>query len=215
MPKTAGTLHHVELVDRIYERVKQMIFDRELLPGQKLVQEKLAEQLGISRSPLLKALQRLESELLVEKLPRRGIYVKQLSRQEILDVFACRAVLEGLSARLLAARISEQQITALQRLFKSFTGQEVIDDRNYAIADRQFHSKIMEWSGNTVIPRLEMLSNIHLQAYQVGLLRPPLETLQEHFDIINAMKNGREFQSEQLMRSHIEKSMEALALEGH
>jgi len=72
-------MEHVELVDRLYLTVKQMILDQQLVPGQKLVQEKLATELGVSRSPLLKALQRLESELLVESFPRRGMYVKQLA----------------------------------------------------------------------------------------------------------------------------------------
>ena len=68
----------------------------------------------------------------------------------------------------------------------------------------------MLYSGNKIIPRLEMLSNIHLQAYQAGLLRPPEETIDEHFAIIDAIAAGDGDRAEKLMREHINKSRESL-----
>ena len=179
-------MEHVELVDRVYLKIKQMIFDQQLKPGQKLIQEKLSSELGVSRSPLLKALEKLEGELLVEKIPRRGMYVKEMTLNEIIDVFQCRAVIEGLSARLTAGNITDAE------------------------ADRTFHTRIMQWSNNKAILRLEVLSNIHLKAYQTGLLRPPEDTLTEHLEIIEAIaaKNGT--LAEKLMRAHIEKSIATL-----
>lgn len=202
-------MEHIELMDRIYMRLKEMIFNQELKPGQKLLQEKLAEELGVSRSPLLKALQKLEGELLVEKIPRRGMYVKSMSLKEIIDVFECRAVIEGLSAKLAAALATTEQIEELNALFSPFEGQTKIDASAYANADRIFHTKIMKYSGNAVILRLEVLSNIQLKAYQTGLLRPPEETLAEHFEIIEAIANRDGRSAEQAMRWHIETSLEA------
>jgi DNA-binding GntR family transcriptional regulator len=187
-----------------------MIFDQKLKAGQKLVQEKLAEELGVSRSPLLKALQKLESDLLVENIPRRGIYVKSMSVKEIVDVFLCRSVLEGLSARLAATLVSAEQIKELKSLFSPFYRDRKIDAEKYAEADRNFHSQIMKWSGNAVIHRLEVLSHIQLKAYQAGLLRPAEETLAEHFAIIDALEKKDGPLAEQLMRRHIERSMENL-----
>ncbi len=203
-------MEHLELVDRIYFEVKRMIFDQRLKPGQKLVQEKLSEELGVSRSPLLKALQRLESEFLVEQIPRRGMYVKRMTEKEIVDVFQCRAVIEGLSARLATGVIDPAGIDELRGYFRPFQGRESIEVFAYAEADRSFHTRIMQWSGNAVILRLEVLSNIHLKAYQAGLLRPPERTLPEHFAIIEAMARGDGALAEQLMRAHIERSIEAL-----
>lgn len=203
-------MEHLELVDRIYFEVKRMIFDQRLKPGQKLVQEKLSEELGVSRSPLLKALQRLESEFLVEQIPRRGMYVKRMTEKEIIDVFQCRAVIEGLSARLATGVIDSAGIDELRGFFRPFQGQESIEMAAYAEADRAFHTRIMQWSGNAVILRLEVLSNIHLKAYQAGLLRPPEVTLPEHFGIIEAMAKGEDELAEQRMRAHIERSIEAL-----
>lgn len=202
-------MEHIELVDRIYLEVKQMIFDQRLKPGQKLIQEKLSSDLGVSRSPLLKALQRLESELLVEKIPRRGMYVKSMSLKEIVDIFQCRAVIEGLSARLAAVLITKEQIRELKAYFEPFAQKATIDAQAYAIADRAFHTQIMKWSGNAVVMRLEVLSNIHLRAYQAGLLRPPEETLGEHFSIIEALEKRDGSLAEALMRGHIEESLAA------
>ena len=203
-------LDHVELVDRIYDRVKQMIFDQELAPGEKLIQEKLASSLGVSRSPLLKALQRLESEFLVEKKPRRGIYVKSLSLSEIIDVFQVRSVIEGLSARLAAKHIQTEDIKCLRNMFLPFQKKKKIDPREYAIADRNFHHKIMMIGGNALILKLELLSHMHLKAFQAGLLRSPEQTLEEHLAIIDALEQRQEKEAEKLMRQHIERSLKNL-----
>lgn len=188
-----------------------MIFEQELKPGDKLVQEKLAAQLGVSRSPLLKALQRLESEMLLESIPRRGMYVKKMELKEARDIFICRAVIEGLSARLLAERRNSDLVQKLRDCFSPFIGVGDIDIAAYGRADRLFHQLIMQHSGNAVIPRLEMLTNIHLTAFQAGLLRPPSQTLSEHFAIIDAIAIGDGPLAEQLMRNHIEDSRIVLA----
>lgn len=202
-------MEHLELVDRIYSEVKQMIFDQRLKPGEKIIQEKISAQLGISRSPLLKALQRLQNEMLVESIPRRGMFVKSIDINELIDIFECRAVLEGLSAKLTTEHIDTSQIQKLKACFEPFVGNENIDSEIYAEADRKFHAYILEWSGNKVIAQLEMLSNVHLKAFQAGLLRKPEQTLKEHLAIIKAMEEKDAEKAEAHMRNHILKSLEA------
>lgn len=201
-------MEHIGLVDSIYLKIKQMIFNQELKPGQKLLQEKLSAELGVSRSPFLKALQKLEGEFLVENLPRRGMYVKVMSRQEIIDTFQCRSVLEGLSARLAASNIDSKEVAELESLFAEFVDQDKIDEKEYAKRDRAFHKRLMDIGGNKIVRKLELINNIHLQAFQVGLLKPPTETLTEHFAIINALKAKDGQKAERLMREHIESSLE-------
>jgi len=201
---------HVELSDRVYSRVKEMIFTGQLKPGQKLIQEKLSADLGISRTPLLKALQRLESELLVESIPRRGMYVKKIDLQDIIDVFECRVVIEGLAAKLAAQQATDEQIKALEAIFKPYHHQESIDADAYESSDRDFHSMILKMSSNKVVQRLEMLGNIHFIAYQVGLVRPPELTLKDHTRIFNAIKNREPEQAEQAMKDHLLASLELL-----
>ena len=138
------------------------------------------------------------------------MYVKSMGLKEVIDIFQCRAVIEGLSCRLAATQITAEQVEQLRACFKPFVKQDPIDVEAYAEADRNFHTKIMKWSGNAVILRLEVLSNIHLRAYQAGLLRPPKETISEHFAIIEALEKRNGKKAEQLMRAHIERSLEAL-----
>ncbi len=199
-------LKFTELTDHVYSQLKSMIFNRQLRPGDKLVQEKLAAELGVSRSPLLKALARLENELLVESIPRRGMYVKKMSAREMVDVYECRAAIEGLAAKLVAERAQKNEIKELGRLFEPFHYQHPIDPTTYETADHKFHSMIIVLSENKIIKRLEMLGNIHLIASQIGLVRPPEETLPEHDRIIGAMESGNASLAETAMREHIQSS---------
>jgi DNA-binding GntR family transcriptional regulator len=201
-------MDHIGLVESIYLKIKSMIFNQELKPGQKLLQEKLSAELGISRSPLLKALQRLESEFLVENIPRRGMYVKQMSNEEITDLFQCREVLEGLSARLAAKKITDSEIYKLENLFMKFLNQDIIDPQEYAKCDREFHKTILKIGDNKIVKKLELINNIHHQAFQVGLLKEPKVTIIEHFEIIKALKSRNEVKSEELMKAHIQSSIE-------
>ena len=90
---------HENLDQKAYSILKKMIIDRKLLPGDKIPQEKLARELGISRTPLVSAIKYLEHEKLVEAKPRRGYFVRFFSIQEMVSIFELREVLEGLAAR--------------------------------------------------------------------------------------------------------------------
>ena len=206
-----GQLEHIELTVRVYDRLKQMILSGELEPGQKIVQEKLSERLGISRSPLLKALQRLENEFLVESVPRRGMYVKKMKPSEILDIFYVREVLEGLAARLSAKKITAQEIRQLKSLFAPFSeNPDAININEYQDADRSFHPLIYKIADSPVLSKLEMLGNVTIIAYQAGLVRPPEETLSEHLGIIDALERGDGNLAEEISRNHIRESTKFL-----
>ncbi|MBN1996801.1 GntR family transcriptional regulator [candidate division KSB1 bacterium] len=212
--KIMAFIEHVDLTKRVYEELKKMILEGELKPGEKILQEKIAKQLGISRTPLLKALQMLEYELLVECIPRRGMYVKKLTTREIIDVFYAREVLEGLAARLSAQKISDDQIAQLRGLFEPFLqNTNNISFEAYEKADRRFHIMILKISDSTVLNRLEMIGNVLLIAYQASLVRPPSETLSEHIAIIDAISTRNGDLAERLCRDHISKSRAKLAKE--
>ncbi|MBK7550906.1 MAG: GntR family transcriptional regulator [Syntrophaceae bacterium] len=85
---------HENLDFKVYGKLKSMIVDRRLEPGDKILQEKLARELGVSRTPLMCALKKLEQEKLVRAIPRRGFYVRLFTRDEILEAFELREVLE-------------------------------------------------------------------------------------------------------------------------
>ncbi len=202
---------HVDLTSWIHEELKSQILEHKLKPGQKIIQEEVAEELGVSRTPLLKVLQMLEAEFLVESKPRRGYYVREISTKEMIDVFECREVLEGLATRLIAEKADESDLEAIKNCFVPFLGSNnPINENEYEKADQRFHSLISKKCDNKMLSRLEMIGNVHILAYQKGLLRPPEETLPEHKEIINALINRDGNKAELAMREHIKRSRNSL-----
>ena len=90
----------VTLTEPIYDSLKDMIRSKELQPGEKIVQEKIAEMLGVSRTPLMKALQKLEHENFLISIPHKGMYVRKVSLSEMIDLYYCRESIECMATRL-------------------------------------------------------------------------------------------------------------------
>lgn len=203
-------IQHHDLSYEVYNRLKTMILAKEFQPGEKLKQEQIALMLGVSRMPLHKAFQMLENEMLVENLPRRGFYVTKIDNKQLIDAFECREALEGVAARRAALVVTKQDITYLKSLFKPFTSNKNIDVKKYVLADQEFHNVILKLSGNAVLKRFEILSNITLHTYRGGLIRQPKDTLPEHLGIINALEKGDSELAEQLIREHSKKTCKVL-----
>ncbi|GAA4232824.1 GntR family transcriptional regulator [Postechiella marina] len=203
-------IQHTDLSQPIYIRLKEMISNGELKQGEKIIQEKIAEKLGVSRTPLMKALLALENEYLVESIPRRGMFIRALDEKEIIDIYTCREALEGMAARILANKKSPLVIKKLKACFEPFTSQKDIDVDAYAKADEKFHSLLIKLTGNAPLDKVYFFTNIHDKIVGHGLVRTPDDTLDEHFDIINAIEAGKADDAEQLIRAHINKSKELL-----
>ena len=218
---------HANLDQKAYQLIKDMIIGRELLPGDKIPQEKLARDMGISRTPLVNALKFLEHEKLVEAKPRRGYFVRLFTIQEMVSIFELREVLEGLAARRAATHITASQIDRLRTFFSAFsTGTPIRDVRAYAREDRAFHNYVVEVSAREFLKSMLETYNIISFSYQVisseGLVRSPDKTFIEHMNVINAISDRDPDEAERLMRQHfrnsiaelraqIEKAAEALA----
>jgi len=209
---------HENLDQKAYSILKDMIIERKLLPGKKIPQEKLAQDLGISRTPLISALKFLEQEKLVESVPRRGFYVRLFSKEEMVYIFELREVLEGLAARRAASRITDSQIKKLNNFFQSFAKQENISNfKGYAREDRQFHNFVIDIGAKEFLKSILLTTNIISFSYQVlqteGLVRPPNDTIQEHLAVIEAIKDRDSGAAENLMRQHFKKSLAYLKRE--
>lgn len=203
-------IQHTDLSQPIYKRLKEMIRNGELKQGEKIVQEKIAEALGVSRTPLMKALLALENEYLVQSVPRRGMYLRVLDYKEIIDIYTCREALEGMAARILATRKNMEVSRELRACFTAFVNQTSIDKNAYAEADENFHSLLIKLTDNAPLDNIYFFSNIHGKVVGHGLVRPPEETLDEHFKIINAIENGNPDKAEALVREHINTSKRLL-----
>ena len=215
-PATAPSLHieHESLDDKIYARLKALIAQRGLVPGERIFQDRLAREMGVSRTPLVNALKRLAQERLVEWVSRRGIYVTRFTKRQMARLFQVREVLEGLAVRLAAPRIDRDEV---EQLVEMFRGLDVTPSpaavRKYIERDRYFHWRFVEIAGNEQLAHAMESVNMMFFAWQDGLVRPPAETVQEHWDILEALRRRDPDASEAAMRLHIRRSVERLEQE--
>jgi DNA-binding GntR family transcriptional regulator len=195
------------LIHPVYLKLREMITRGEFSPGEKLVQEKLATRLGVSRTPLVKALQILEQDMLVVSIPRRGMYVRQISTDDLLAAYECRQAIETTAVRLATNRITMTDHQKLKRLFEPFLNSKQVDFSQYLIADAEFHQQLVVLSGNDYLMKMNQIASIYKQTYVRGLIRPPDETLPEHLRILSAMETKDAALAEEYMRNHIRKSI--------
>lgn len=197
------------LDQKAYQIIKDMIENRVLKPGEKIPQEKLADELGISRTPLISALKFLEQEKLVVTKPRRGFFVRLFSLEELVSIFEIREVLEGLSVRRAAHSITAAQCKQLRKIFGPFANvTNITDYQAYSAADRKFHNYLAEISSREFLSSILQTYNIVSLAYlyptREGLIRAPNETIQEHIDIIEAICSYDPKAAEEAMRFHLQ-----------
>lgn len=203
---------HENLDQKAYLIIKEMINDRRLAPGEKISQEKLAAELGISRTPLISALKYLEKEKLVEAKPRRGFFVRAFNSHEMVSIFELREVLEGLAARRAAMTINDEQIQHLRQFFSAFTTETPITDyKGYSREDRLFHNFVTQVASREFLESILSTYNIISFSYQrvasEGLVRKPDDTLGEHLSIIDAICRRDPEAAESMMRRHFSRSI--------
>ena len=215
--KKLGTTHE-NLDHKVYKSLKAMILGQKLSPGSKIYQEELAENLGVSRTPVVNALKKLEQERLITAVPRKGFYIRSFYPEEMVRIFELREVLEGLAARRAAQRIAEGQIRKLQTFFRDIKISDRPEDvENYGEEDRRFNLFLVEIGGDEILSNILQTYNIITSSYLVGfrggLVRPPGETLGEHLAIIDAIHRRDAEKAEQAVRIHLGRSREKLAKE--
>ncbi len=188
----------------VYQKIRDMIIKQVIPVGAKINQSDLAKQLTTSRTPVVYAMHKLETQGLVESVPNSGFYVRQVSVKELSELFAFREALEGIAAHDLARRISDDEVERLRQLFARFELPDV-DLEAYRLADVEFHSTIIELCGNDLAKKVNDYLQILNRAYTGGLLRPPSETLPEHMDMIDALAEHDPERAQRLATEHITK----------
>lgn len=193
-----------DLSEQVYRTLRDMILAGELVPGQKLVQEALSERLGVSRTPLLAAFSKLEKEMLVELVPRRGAFVKRLSPVELLQLYEVRLRLEPLGAYEAARHLDKQGKRILDELLASYRAAvQAGEPQEIRMADYRFHMAIMNLSGNAVLERILSSFAIVSKSNQRGLMKAAAKSLEEHEALRAAIVSGDARLSERVMREHL------------
>lgn len=206
---------HQNLDHIVYRELKNMILERRLEPGRKIYQDRLAQQLGVSRTPLVNALKKLEHEKLVTAKPRRGYFVRLFSGEEMVHIFELREVLEGLAARRAARQATVRQVKKLQSFFKKFTEPDNFNNlKAYAAEDRRFHNYLVSIAEKEFLASILETYNVITFSYQVaqaeGLVRSPADTINEHLAVIDAISRRDEQAAEDLVRRHLRATGEKL-----
>ena len=197
---------------RIVERLRALILTGEYGPDERLIEEQLAERLGVSRTPVRQALTMLEAEGLVEIAPNRGATVCSFSIEDVWDIYDLRAVLEGHAARRAAGRIEKRELERLRELAGEMEGLPGrFDDHEEEIRalvalNQEFHGTIVQASRNG---RLEHLINrtieLPLMFKAFFWYSPQERTISNryHRRILESLENGDADRAEIIMREHV------------
>lgn len=211
----ADPIRHVNLDDKVYGRVKDMIASGDLEPGSRIVQEDLASGLGVSRTPLVNALKRLAQEGLLEWVPRRGIYVRSLDHRELVWLFELRERLEPMAAELAAASITREEALRMREQWTAMAGMADTPEsvRLFIDRDRRFHWRLVELAANPYLSAAMAPVSMLAAAYLHGTPRPWDDTVPDHLAVIDALLRGDPKASGAAMRRHIAQSLRALRRE--
>lgn len=194
-----------DLTEKVYKTLKEMILRKQIVPGQKLLQEELAMQLGVSRTPLLSALSKLEKEMLIEAMPRRGYFVRQLTIHQLLDIYDLRIRLEPLGVSEAAKKC---QCSDIEELVSQTEAMYRISPDNFEDAfnvyDYNFHTSLMQMSGNEFLEKMISSFNIITLGNLTGMYRDPHVSLNEHKIILEAVLKQDSFMAEKAMYDHID-----------
>ena len=185
-----------------------------LKPGERLMEIQLAEELGVSRTPVREAIRKLEMEGYVIMMPRRGTYIADLSIRDINEVFEIRTSLESLASGLAAERITEDELEKLQRLLVQIgTHIKSGDMESIVRTDTEFHDLLYQTSRNTRL--VGIISNLReqLTRFRTTSMSFPgrlKATLEEHRKIVEAIAQGDEKAARKAAEYHMEKAEQTL-----
>jgi len=196
------------LKDHAYEQLRELILSREYPPGTFLSERRVANKLGISITPVKSALERLKNEGFVDISPQQGIIVRNLSLEEISDLFELRMLLETYIVKQLAGKLTkEQKIVIKENLNEQKNYFEQEDIVSFAKLDTDFHVLLSKFLGNREIVRIMITSADKFNLlFSDMLYRNPgriQKALQEHLEIGEALLSDNVELAESKMEAHL------------
>jgi DNA-binding GntR family transcriptional regulator len=195
--------------ERAYVALKDVILSIDVYagPGEVRLDERaLAQDLGISRTPVREAMAQLEREGFVRSVPRRGIYVVRKTKQQVIELITAWAALEGMAARLNTQHASDQEIGKLRQMFTKFeNGQLHAKLDEYSQVNIEFHQTIIRMSQNRVL--IDLAENLfaHMRMIRrktIGEEDRADRSIRDHMNIIQALEQRETDRAEALVRDH-------------
>lgn len=210
--------NHRPLREIVYEQLKFQILKGNIKPGTRMMEVELAEDMGVSRTPVREAIRKLEKEALVVIEPRKGAYVSDISVKEMVDTLVVREELEALAASLAAKRITQEELDGLDRKVVEYTEAIASGDMEQIIhADESFHHRIVGLSGNKALIQLfgsvQELSLRFRYLYYEDFSRYENMPV-EHKRIVEAIRSGDSDAARTVSDNHVKKLKDFVVNEG-
>ena len=208
------SLHRKSLHEELVERLRTILVESNLKPGEKVPERALCERLGVSRTPMREALKVLASDGLVSLINNRGAVIRGLSEQDVKDLFSVIGALEALAGEMACENLGDSQVSKLEILHKKMVEHYENDDLpGYAECNRQIHNSILKASGNQVLIKQYELLSIRLRRIRFKVNRSPerwKQAIEEHEEMMKSLKNrdGRKLASQ--LKQHLQNKMEYL-----
>jgi DNA-binding GntR family transcriptional regulator len=210
---SASSLAPRALYQEVAELLRQRIYQRELEPGSWIDELKIAEEYGISRTPLREALKVLAAEGLVTMKVRRGAYVTEVSEKDLSDVYHLLSLLESDAAGVVAERATDAELKDLQSLHKELEAAVGNRDKFFAVNER-FHMRLLEVAGNRwrdqMVADLRKVMKLNRQnsLLKAGRVR---ESMLEHRALMEALVHRDAKAAVRRMQEHFRNGLEAAA----
>lgn len=201
---TIGALH-LPLRDQVLHALRAAIVDGDYPPGQRLTEDRLAADFGVSRNPVREALRVVEAEGFVVVLPRRGAVVASPTQETIADMFAVRARLEPLAARQAAERATEAELAELREMLESARiATEARDFPRISELNSALHLRVIEISGNRWLASLATPLYFHVQwVFRLGVAERAPHSWIEHIALVDALASGDPDAAEAAASAHV------------
>lgn len=205
----------VSLREAVYQTLRRAILTNVFQPGERLMEMKLASQLGVSRTPVREAIHLLEKESLVSQVPHRGVVVAGITRKQLRDVLEVRSMLEELSVQLACRRASEEDMRRLKAMAADFEAavETHADVTVLAEKDVAFHDVIYQMTDNEKL--IQMVANLWQQIYRYRIeylkdVRQGEALVKEHWEMVEALCARDEKAAVAAARSHISNQESAI-----
>ncbi len=198
---------YLPLREVVFNNLRNAILKGQLKPGERLLENQLAEKLGVSRTPVREALRMLEQENLVELIPRRGAQVLDISADDIKNILEIRSALEVLSIRHACHNMSAEDIEELKKYNAIF--EKAFEEKNYeevATSDEKFHDVLFRSTGNSKL--VSIINNLQTQVYRyrmayLEVYETKTAVINHHRNIIQAVEKHDDVMGANVMEEHI------------
>jgi len=216
---TFPLIDHTALSDKVYEALKKKILERELKPGDKVQVDEVAHQLGVSRTPVKDALNRLALEGLIDKVARRGTFVSTMSAQDVDELFDLRLLMESYAAEKILEKDKANSFLADIRQCMANIDRIAQDDDPdydaYLAWNRDLHLSLIKLADNNRLLQMYESLNIPIQVARVHYLHSVesvTQTQQEHQAIYQAFESRDVEQVKQAIATHINSVRDAVLM---